>query len=231
MVAGRGETSGTRAGQGRPADACPYRRPFPADFHDCPAYHPAWFVPLTTGYDSMSPVWTCSNLVAGALPTAAARFYGRCRLGDEAARARWVQTLHARRLAALRPLAVELTAETASLTGELTALKGAQLQVAGDEAERERATERLRELSGRWLAGLDAFLDRRGGEMRALGFPPEAVRVLCADLIDTWIAQDHSGPPSISDDALRLFPEDVRLLLRPGGADGEDGRGAEPAGA
>jgi hypothetical protein len=225
MVARRGNAEAARHGQGRPADACPYSRPFPADFHDCAAYHPAWFTPLTTGYDAMLPVWTCSHLVPGALPPAAARFYGRCRVGDEQARAAWAQTLHAKRLLALRRLSADLVEETAALTAEMMAAKGAQLQAQGDEARRAAATERLDRLSARWVTQLGGFLDRNGGALRALDFPPEAIRALCVDLIDTWIAQDHSGPPEISADTLRLFPEDVRILLRPDLAGGEDGEG------
>lgn len=211
----RGNVEVTRAGQGRPVDACPYRRPFPADFHDCPAYHPSWFTPLTTGYDPLSPVWTCSNLVPSPSPAVAARFYGRCRIGDEAARVAWAGTQHAKRLAALRGLSVELTTDTASLTAELMAAKGAQLQAACDEAERARATARLEDGAARWTTHLDAFLARHGRELDAIGFPPGAVRALCVDLVAAWIAQDHAGPPEVSDEALRLFPEDVRILLRP----------------
>jgi len=225
-VARRGNVEAARTGQGRPTDACPYTRPFPAGFDDCPAYHPAWFTPLTTGYDAMTPVWTCTHLVAGALPAAAARFYGRCRLGDAQARAAWGQSLHAKRLAALRELSADLVEQTAALTAELMAAKGAQLQVQRDEDLRAAATARLERLSARWMTHLDGFLDRNGGALRALGFPPEAIRVLCVDLIDAWIAQEHSGPPEISAEALRLFPEDVRILLRPDLAGGEDGEGS-----
>jgi len=216
-VARRGrEQQGQTGGQAHPADACPYRRPFPPDFHDCVAYHPSYFIPLTTGYDSMSPVWTCANLAPGAMPQAATRYYGRCRIGDAAARAGWVDTLHAKRLAGLRTLSLELTHSTAGLTAELMAAKGAQLQAAAESTDRDDATARLRDVSRRWLVQLDGFLARQGAALRALDFPPEAIRALCDDLIETWIAQPHGGPPDISDDALRLFPEDVRVLLRPG---------------
>lgn len=221
MVARRGNVDTARTAQGRPADACPYARPFPADFDDCPAYHPAWFTPLTTGYDAMNPVWTCTHLVAGPLPSAAARFYGRCRLGDAAARVAWAETLHAKRLAALRELSADLAAETAELTAELMAAKGVQLQAGGDEAARGAASEHLRGLSARWLLHLDGFLERNGRALRALELPPDAVRALCIDLIDSWIGQEHSGPPEISADDLRPFPEDIRLLLRPDLADGD----------
>jgi hypothetical protein len=215
MVARRAQVEGSAQGR-HPVDACPYRRPFPADFHDCPAYHPAYFIPLTTGYESMDPVWTCSNLAPGTIPQAATSFYARCRIGDAAARAEWVETLHAKRLRGLRSLSVELTQAGAGLAAELMAAKGAQLQTEPESAARDDATARLQALTRRWMALLDAFLARHGAALRALDFPPEAVRALCEDLLDTWIAQPHSGPPDISDAALRLFPEDVRVLLRPG---------------
>lgn len=214
-MARRGNLGAPRTGQGRPADACPYPRPFAPDFRDCSAYHSSRFVPFTTGYDAMSPVWTCANLVAAPQPSAAARFYGRCRLGDEQDRAAWGKSLHAKRLAALRAMSRELTEETSALVAELMAAKGAQLQAQGDEAAGARATARLQQLAARWLGHVDAFLARNGGALRAIDFPPDTLRALCAGLIDTWIAQEHSGPPEISPETLRLFPEDVRVLLRP----------------
>jgi len=202
------------AAPGRPADACPYPRPFPADFDGCRAYHPAWFTPMTSGFDTMTAVWTCSNLVPAAVPRAAARFYGRCRIGDAAARAAWAGTALARRLAGLRGLSEELTQATAGLTAELMAAKGAQLQTRRQSADRDAATARLRALSRRWFDQLDRFLDHHAAALRALDFPPEAIRVLCEDLMETWITQEHSGTPEVSDAALQLFPDDVRTLLR-----------------
>jgi hypothetical protein len=67
------------------------------------------------------------------------------------------------------------------------------------------------------MAQLDAFLRHHGAALRAIDFPPEAIRVLCEDLIAGWIEQPHGGPPDVPEDALRLFPEDVRVLLRPDG--------------
>src|SRR5581483_10425869 len=49
-------------------------------------------------------------------PGQALRFYGRCRLGDEASRLAWVETLHGRRLAELRRLSMEVARATATAT-------------------------------------------------------------------------------------------------------------------
>jgi hypothetical protein len=216
MVARRQRSQAAATQNASPADACPYPRPFPPGFDDCPAYRPSYFVGLTTGYDPMSPVWTCGNLVSASVPGAGARFYPRCRIGDAAARVAWAEGEHAKRLASLRTLSLELTRTNGALTAALVSAKGAQLAAGQGSAEREAATGRLRDAADTWLAGLDAFLERQGRALRAIGFPPEAVRTLCEDLIAEWIEQPHAAPPEISEEALRLFPEDVRVLLRPG---------------
>jgi len=220
-VARRGRSEGAADQHAVPADACPYPRPFPPDFHDCPAHHPAYFVALNTGYEPMKPVWTCANLGSAPVPGAALRFYPRCRIGDAAARIAWAEGEHAKRLGVLRTLSRELTHTTATLTSELAAAKGAQLQAAPGSRDREAATRRLRAVARAWMAGLDTFLQRQGRALRSIGFPPEAVRTLCEDLLAEWVDQPDAAPPQISEDALRLFPEDVRVLLRPEDPPGE----------
>jgi hypothetical protein len=94
MVAGRGTPPAgggeeAHARGGRTPDACPYHRPFPDGFADCPAYRAEVYRPTTTGYADLEPVLTCIHLEAAAVPRRPARFYGRCRLGDAQARRRW----------------------------------------------------------------------------------------------------------------------------------------------
>jgi hypothetical protein len=215
--------------RGRPADECPYRRPFPADFDGCAAYHPAYFIPLTTGYDSMSPVWTCSNLVPGAVPSSAARFYGRCRIGDEAARVAWIDTLHAKRLSGLRTLSRELTDATAALTGELMAAKGAQLQAPSETPERDAATLRLQHLADRWLAHLDTFLRRHGagpGSSRPTAARRTSPRARCASSPRTC-GCCSSPTPTCPCGAPRISRRE-RSGRRPGRAVRRPGRGRRP---
>lgn len=203
-----------------PEDACPFPRPFPRDFRECAAYRPIYFVGLTTGYEPMPPVWTCANLVPSPAPGEPGRFYPRCRLGDAPARRRWAEGEHAKRLEVLRELSLELTRTTAPSATELVSAKGAQLQTRSGSAQYEAATRRLRAVCDAWLQRFDVFLERHGDRLHAVGFPPEAVRTLCVDLLRKWVEQPDAVAPEISDDALRLFPEDVRVLLRPGDESG-----------
>lgn len=69
----------------RPADACPYPRPFAADFSGCPTFEPQTWVPLDTHFQPLQPQRTCRHLIAGRLDGS---FYPRCALGDAAERLR-----------------------------------------------------------------------------------------------------------------------------------------------
>ena len=65
----------------RPADECPYPKPFAADFDACPAYQARQFIPLDTLYQPLEPVLTCRHLETRPL-LARHRWYGACAVGD-----------------------------------------------------------------------------------------------------------------------------------------------------
>jgi hypothetical protein len=77
------------------ADRCPYRRPFPTGFDECPAYRPVEFLPADSFDQPLEPAWTCAHLVVGSRPEGGV--YPRCRLGDAAAREAWGAELRPRR--------------------------------------------------------------------------------------------------------------------------------------
>ena len=52
----------------RPADECPFPKPFPSEFSDCPAFQSRQFIPLDTRYQPLDPVITCRHLETRALP-------------------------------------------------------------------------------------------------------------------------------------------------------------------
>ena len=76
-------------GRIRPADECPWPRPFPDGFDGCPAYLQRAFIPLNISDQPLTPVRTCGHLVSRRLPNGAAGWYAGCELGDAAARQRW----------------------------------------------------------------------------------------------------------------------------------------------
>lgn len=198
----------------RPADRCPHLRPFPEDFRTCPAYSPSRFIALDTGYRPLVSVWTCAHLDSAAAPQRN-RFYAKCRIGDAAARTRWVSSQHVERLAAIRVLQDELNPLLAELVTALWAAKARQLRSEPSSAEWRAATAELRRLGGRFLRTLEAFLEERAERLQALGFPLQACVQLFDGLIETWVEQGSAEPPLIPDSALEQFPPDTRVFFKP----------------
>ena len=63
-------------------DRCPYPRPFPADFADCPSFEPMDF-DATDSQDKPLGTWsTCRHLTTGSDVDNRGRFYPRCALGS-----------------------------------------------------------------------------------------------------------------------------------------------------
>jgi hypothetical protein len=69
-------------------DRCPYEKPFPPGFDDCPAFRPVQFQPRNLHEEPLPPVLTCRHLGAG-WSSESDSFYPRCALGDAEARRRW----------------------------------------------------------------------------------------------------------------------------------------------
>jgi len=64
------------------ADRCPFPRPFPADFADCPSFEPMSFE-ATDSQDKPLGTWsTCRHLTTGSDVDNRGRFYPRCALGS-----------------------------------------------------------------------------------------------------------------------------------------------------
>lgn len=205
-----------------PADRCPYSRPFPEDFDDCAAYQPNRFVALDSGYRPMPVVWTCSWLEPAAAPQRN-RFYGRCRIGDAAARQAWVNAQPAGRLAAIRALSAELDPLMAEQTTALWVEKAAQLRSDSGTAEWREATARLRERAAHFMVTLDAYMEERSDQYLALGFPREPFMRLLEDLVERWIEQPNTEVPEIPDSALEQFPPDTRVFIKPDYVDASAG--------
>ena len=198
----------------RPADRCPYRRPFSQDFHGCAAYQPGQFVGLDTGYRPMPAVWTCGHLEPA--PTAKrSRYYARCRIGDAVARDAWVASQSLDRLAAIRALSDELNPVLAGMVTPLWAEKARQLRSEVDTAEWRDATARLRELGGQFMVNMEAAFEEHAERLLALGFPIEPCLHLFDDLIARWIEQPTAETPLIPDSALDAFPPDTRVFFKP----------------
>jgi hypothetical protein len=73
-------------GSSRPADECPWPRPFPNGFDQCPTFQPQPFRPTDMSDQPLAPMLTCSHLVIRPLHNGKVGWYAACQIGDDAAR-------------------------------------------------------------------------------------------------------------------------------------------------
>jgi hypothetical protein len=200
----------------RPDDECPYSKPFPADFDDCPAFQARQFIPLDTLYQPLEPVLTCRHLETRALAQRY-RWYAACSLGNADARSAWVREVGVARLERIRGVQRELAAAIAPYTTRLWELKGQQLRALQDGGDADAATAELRQLAGQMTAGLDQFLQERSSAFADVEMPIDAARQLIVVAIDRFIDTHFATEVSfdVPDDVLQRFPEPVRTFFRP----------------
>lgn len=161
-------------GAAAPSDRCPYPKPFPADFEDCPAYQPVRFIPLDTRFRPLNAVWSCAHLDFG---EHGARAYARCRLGNAAEREAWAEQIRGERLDRWRQVAREFGEALKELLAAVYTAKAAQVAAFGT-ADAPAAEA---ELGRRVQAFLDRdfeLMDQRAIELEAIGFPVEAMKVV-----------------------------------------------------
>jgi hypothetical protein len=75
----------------RPADECPWARPFPEGFDGCPVFAPQPFRPTDSRDRPLPQVLTCRSLVSRAFDQPKVGWYGACELGDAAARRTYLE--------------------------------------------------------------------------------------------------------------------------------------------
>jgi DNA-binding CsgD family transcriptional regulator len=203
----------------RPADECPYPKPFAADFDECPAYQPRQVSDFDLSYGPLGRSWTCRHLVSRRIAGADHRWYGACTVGDVNARDQWAAAVGSRRLRQVGDLRQELTAVGAPFVESLWALKGQQLQALHSKSDPMPATEAMKELAARLLTAIGTFLEPRRATLDGLHLPLDACIELTQVALRHLITQDSAEFVwEIPDSVLERFPEDARLFLKPGHA-------------
>jgi len=194
-----------------PANRCPYPKPFPDDFGDCPAYQPVRFIPLDTRYRPLRPVWSCAHLeigYEGELP------YTACRLGSETERADWVARIRADRLERWRVVARDFGEALKEPIAAVYAAKAEQLEALGTAGSAD-AERRLRERVDEFLALDFQLMDERAAEVESIGFPVDAMKVVTQDAMQALTQRPTVygtyAPPA---ELLAPFSDDIREFVR-----------------
>jgi hypothetical protein len=81
----------TSNGSSRPADECPWPRPFPEGFDQCPIYAARPYRATDSRDRPLPPVLTCLYLISRPFDQPKAGWYGACEIGDAAERRAYLE--------------------------------------------------------------------------------------------------------------------------------------------
>jgi DNA-binding CsgD family transcriptional regulator len=215
----------------RPADECPYPKPFPPDFIDCPAYQATQMVTLDLSHRPLGSIMTCRHLESRLMPNTNYRWYGACVLGDAEARRRWSNAVGIDRLHDISALRQEVSALSMPYIQQLLELKNTPI---GPNPQAH--TRRVQGVVDDFMTKMTALLRERKSVLDQLHLPLEACIRLLGIAIDRFVQQGLTESEwEVPDEVLTLFPDDVRAYFRPGRATTQSpqasGRGRNSAAA
>jgi len=199
----------------RPADECPYSRPFPEAFTDCPSYQAMEVMTLDIGYRPLGRLWTCRHLQPRR-HAADDRWYASCVVGDADARQRWATTLGRERLLKIEALRQELTQVTAPFAEPLWRHKRRQLELMNEGRPADDESRWLQLTTRRLASRIDTLLARRRALLDEIHIPEDACRELIRVALDRLVTQPSIDVQiDVPDEVLARFPLDMRLFFRP----------------
>ena len=200
----------TQGHKARPADECPYPKPFPPGFVECPAYEATQMVTLDISHRPLGAVWTCRHLESRLMPNTDYRWYGACAIGDAAARRRWSAAIGADRLYEISQLRQEVSAVSGPYIQRLIELKNAQPPEAGE------GSTQMQGVVDEFMTEMMRLLQARKTVLDELHLPLRAVLQLVRVAIDRFVEQGLSEPEwEVPDEVLTQFPDDIRSYFRP----------------
>ncbi|TMD22911.1 MAG: helix-turn-helix transcriptional regulator [Chloroflexi bacterium] len=193
----------------RPIDECPYPKPFPANFEECPGYQALQVVTPDQKSRPAGRIWTCRHLEGRLMARTRHRWYGACALGDTVNRKRWTERVGPDRLRTLNQLLHELAPVTGSFAQRLWELKGDQVRALEQKQDPKPATLLMESMAGRFMGDIEAFLERRRRLLEQNQLAIDECLNLARRQIDRVLDQ---GSPAAWDnrfDVLMRLPEDV----------------------
>jgi DNA-binding CsgD family transcriptional regulator len=204
---------GSKTQRRRPADECPYTKPFLDHFEDCPAYEARQIVTLNEQPRSAERDWTCEHLKSRPVATAEHRHYGACDIGDAVARERWAARAGSERLRTLDHLLHELAPVSAAFAQRLWEFKREQHRALARKHDPAESAQRMATLAASFMEEIETLLNRHRRLLERNQLSADACLDLAQRLIDSVL---EPGSPAAWDgrfDALVRFPADAWLAL------------------
>ena len=198
----------TQGHKARPEEECPYPKPFPPGFVECPAYEATQMVTLDISHRPLGAVWTCRHLESRLMPNTDYRWYGACAIGDAEARRRWSAAIGVDRLY-----------EISRLRQEVSAISGPYIQRLIELKSQPETQQVLRQMQGavdEFMTEMMRLLQSRKTVLDELHLPLRAVLQLVRIAIDRFVEQGLREPEwEVPDEVLTQFPDDIRSYFRP----------------
>lgn len=188
------------------ADRCPYRRPFGADFDDCPTYQAVTFVAADSKNQPLGAWNTCRHLVAGNDLEQRGRFYPRCELGSREQRLQWLAKVTPAKLEAVRALQEEFDQLSLPHREQLVDAR-ARLQSPG------QATGELEGLIEAFLQTIDRFLVENAARFEDVGLPAQPLAQLIKEWLWAWGRTPDLVVPRLSERTLQAVTSPARPFL------------------
>jgi hypothetical protein len=202
----------------RPSDACPYPKPFAADFNECPTYQTRHAIVVDSEDRPLRTIWSCRHMETKQVPGEAGHYYGACQLGDAKGRHQWVQMIGPDRIRSIQKLRTEVMPIAQAFVDDMASLKGRQLEAARSHSAQDELLALMRERGRRYLREFEAFLTSREELLQSAQMPLPAVMQLARQwveefVLETW-GRSRSGH-ELPDDLVGSLPDSVRVFYAP----------------
>ncbi|MEO6796663.1 MAG: STAS domain-containing protein [Candidatus Dormibacter sp.] len=197
---------------GAPADRCPFRGPFPADFSGCPSYQAVSFTATDSHGQTLGTWLTCRHLASGDYPAQRGQYYPRCTLGTADDRLSWLGQVSLARLEVVRVLYQEFDAFAQPYRQALLQAKARFLDSSTVPGLRRDLEERL----AGFRTDIRQFLEERKTRLDEVGLPMERLMAMVEAGCRAWVASRSLSAPNPDETALRaLAPEAQAFIAEP----------------
>jgi ABC-type transporter Mla MlaB component len=188
---------------------CPYPKPFPREFTECPTYQATSFL-AADSHDKPLGAWlTCRHLTTGTDSRNRGRFYPRCALGTREQRLRWLGRVSRARLDVVRALQEEFDAFSLPHRENLY---GARARLQAGPLTRDADGE-LQDLIEGFLEATDRFLTENRVRFDDVGLPTEALGIFIREWITAWARTAGMATTRVNDETLAAFAPPARAFL------------------
>ena len=202
----------------RPSDACPYPKPFTADFNECPTYQTRHAIVVDSNDRPLRTIWSCRHMETKQVPGEPGHYYGACQLGDARGRHEWVQKIGPDRIRAIQKLRAEVLPFAQKFVNDLACLKGRQVDAIRSNGNTSEILTWMKARGQRYLEDFETFLSERDELLQSAGMPRGAVMQLARQWVDEFVSDTwgHSRSTQVlPDDLVASLPDSVRVFYAP----------------